>query len=70
MEHDTQTVIYIENWNELCRLCLRNDQPLQNLFFEESTLESVQEVTNLTVSNNISMYLFNRRTFICFTVYY
>lgn len=69
MDHDSPAVIYIENWNELCRLCLRNDQPLQNLFFEESTLESVQEVTNLTVSNNISMRLFNRLIFICFTVY-
>jgi hypothetical protein len=50
MDQEQQGVIYIENWNDLCRLCLRNDQPLQNLFYEESLLENVQEVTCLSVS--------------------
>lgn len=49
MDQENQGVIYIDNWNELCRLCLRNDQPLQNLFFEEILIENVQEVTNLNV---------------------
>ncbi|XP_015364050.1 PREDICTED: putative zinc finger protein 286B isoform X1 [Diuraphis noxia] len=47
MDQENQNVIYIENWNDLCRLCLRNEQKLQNLFFEETLLENVQEVTNL-----------------------
>lgn len=50
MEPENQSVIYIENWNDLCRLCLRNDQPLQNLFFDDTFLENVQETTNLNVS--------------------
>lgn len=64
MDHDSQAIIYIENWNDLCRLCLRNDQPLQNLFFEENILENIQEVTNLTVSNNyVNVVLFEYLTF-------
>ncbi|XP_001948942.1 zinc finger protein 391 isoform X1 [Acyrthosiphon pisum] len=47
MDQENPSVIYIENWNDLCRLCLRNEQKLQNLFFEETLLENVQEVTNL-----------------------
>ncbi|XP_026807903.1 zinc finger protein 25-like isoform X2 [Rhopalosiphum maidis] len=47
MDQENQGVIYIENWNDLCRLCLRNEQSLQNLFFEETLLENIQEVTNL-----------------------
>ncbi|XP_060876933.1 gastrula zinc finger protein XlCGF26.1-like isoform X1 [Metopolophium dirhodum] len=47
MDQENQSVIYIENWNDLCRLCLRNEQKLQNLFFEETLLENVQEITNL-----------------------
>jgi len=50
MDQENQGVIYIENWNDLCRLCLRNEQSLQNLFFEETLLENIQEVTNLQVS--------------------
>jgi len=50
MDQENQSVIYIESWNDLCRLCLRNEQKLQNLFFEETLLENVQEVTNLHVS--------------------
>lgn len=42
--------IYIENWNDVCRLCLRNDQPMQNLFVEQHFLENIQEITNLAVS--------------------
>ncbi|XP_027838155.2 zinc finger protein 250-like isoform X1 [Aphis gossypii] len=47
MDQENHGVIYIENWNDLCRLCLRNEQSLQNLFFEETLLENIQEVTNL-----------------------
>lgn len=50
MDQENQGVIYIDSWNDLCRLCLRNDQPLQNLFFDETLLESTQEATNLNVS--------------------
>ncbi|XP_050427832.1 zinc finger imprinted 3-like isoform X3 [Adelges cooleyi] len=55
METESQGVIYIENWNDLCRLCLRNDQPLQNLYYEESFLVNVQETTNLSFSVDDSL---------------
>lgn len=68
MDPENQSVIYIENWNDLCRLCLRNDQPLQNLFFDATLLENVQEATNLNVSYqllNVSI----KKKLTCFTVY-
>ncbi|XP_050534884.1 zinc finger protein 501-like isoform X1 [Daktulosphaira vitifoliae] len=49
METDSQGVIYIENWNDLCRLCLRNDQPLHNLYCDESFLVNVQEASNINI---------------------
>lgn len=50
MDQENPGIIYIENWNDICRLCLRNDQPLQNLFYEENVLENIQEATNLNVN--------------------
>jgi len=50
MDQENQNVIYIDNWSDVCRLCLRNDQPLENMFVEQNFLENIQEVTSLVVS--------------------
>ncbi|VVC46097.1 Zinc finger C2H2-type,Zinc finger, AD-type,Zinc finger, RING/FYVE/PHD-type [Cinara cedri] len=55
MDNENQTVIYIHNWNDICRLCLRNDQPLQNIFLEMNMLENIQEITNLSFSEEDSL---------------
>lgn len=55
MDEENQSVVYFSDWNDLCRLCLRNEQPLQNLFFEENLLENVQEATSLDVSTAVSV---------------
>jgi len=58
MDEENQNVIYIDNWNDVCRLCLRNDQPLENMFVEQNFLENIQEVTNLVVSKwHFIMYI-------------
>jgi len=49
MDQDNHSIIYIDNWNDICRLCLRNDVPLQNFFYEKSLLDNIKEVTNLNV---------------------
>jgi len=49
MDQVNHSIIYIDNWNDICRLCLRNDVPLQNFFYEKSLLDNIKEVTNLNV---------------------
>lgn len=58
MDQENQHVIYVDNWSDVCRLCLRNDQPLENMFVEQNFLENIQEVTSLVVSqHHFNMYI-------------